>query len=300
MLREQTWYFFKEVRQTITQCPVLLLVLVAGLESGANAAWGGLLPQIFRPVFRTRADAFSNLCGLYNVIGSLVGNIGAGIAASNIAWLRRRLKLLALFAFAGTTVATAFFTLLFPVPFVPAAGGAGGAGGAGRAGRVGGVGGAGGANGSASGPGGGGGGSGGGGTLFHPSDEYTTVALLIFVAGLFQGMLDPLLIELAAELSYPANESVSAGLLTLVYNATAVAVLSITPHLSIDFMNTIYTAVMALSGVLTLGIREEYRRMDAEAAEVVGAAEAVEVTGAGKRGGDDASSCAVMESPLLA
>ena len=107
---------------------VLLLVLVAGLESGANAAWGGLLPQIFRPLFRTRADAFSNLCGLYNVIGSLVGNIGAGIAASNIAWLRRRLKLLALFAFAGTTVATAFFTLLFPVPFVPAAGGAGGVG----------------------------------------------------------------------------------------------------------------------------------------------------------------------------
>jgi sugar phosphate permease len=53
------------------------------------------------------------------------------------------------------------------------------------------------------------------------------VGATLFAAGVLSGMLDPLCLELAAEVGFPTSEATSSGLLTLVYNAAALVVLSL-------------------------------------------------------------------------
>jgi len=87
---------------------------------------------------------------------------------------------------------------------------------------------------------------------------------VLFMAGFFQGMLDPLLLELAAEITHPSQEGLSAGLLTAMYNVASLIVLSIAPVLSAKWMNLIYSAIFAVCTLLVLGIDQQYRRSDWE------------------------------------
>lgn len=84
------------------------------------------------------------------------------------------------------------------------------------------------------------------------------------LTGFFQGACDPLFYELAAEVTYPLPEGVSAGLITFVYNAAALIMLFVAPVISNIWMNTMMTLAMVLSMLLTLCVKQRYLRSDAE------------------------------------
>ena len=85
---------------------------------------------------------------------------------------------------------------------------------------------------------------------------------IFFLAGVFQGMLDPLFLELAAEVAYPSPEGTSAGLLTFLYNVAALLVLTVSPFISAATINFIYTLVFAVCVVLISGVEERYLRSE--------------------------------------
>lgn len=212
--------FAREVGRALMQPSLLFLVAAGGIEAGANAAWGGLLPQIFATRWsKTTASRVANECGLLNVSGSLLGMVLAGVVADRC--FRRRLKEMAMACFIASAAVTALVTAQFATPWAHA-------------------------------------------PLWAAPE--VPVAVTLFIAGIFSGMLDPLCLELAAEVGYPTSEATSSGLLTFAYNAAALLVLSLSPVLPTMWLNLGYAVVFILCALLMLGVKALYGRTDAAAA----------------------------------
>ena len=232
--------FASEVRAAICQPSLVFLVLASGGYAGANAAWGGLLPQIFasrRSWDTAEAQRVANDCGFLNVGGSVFGMVLAGLLADKC--FRRRLKEMVIFCFVASAFITALVTVQFATPWQPSS------------------------------------------ALWAAPEG--VVGTTLFAAGVLSGMLDPLCLELAAEVGFPTSEATSSGLLTLVYNAAALAVLSLQPILRAVWVNTGYTAVFVLCTLLMLGVRSRYGRSDSAAEESRAAARAAAAEEAGGR-----------------
>ena len=100
-------------------------------------------------------------------------------------------------------------------------------------------------------------------SLFPSS--HASVLLLIIFAGFFQSACDPLFYELAAEISYPLPEGTSAGLITLLFNASTLVLLFVAPAVSANVFNVVMCLAMLLGGIGTwVGVRQIYLRRSAE------------------------------------
>jgi len=88
-----------------------------------------------------------------------------------------------------------------------------------------------------------------------------SLALTLTLAGVFQGIAEPLFYELAAELMYPAKESTSAGVIVFVMNAAAGVTIGLNSVCNAENMNYVVNAiVLVVFLAVLLGVREEYRR----------------------------------------
>jgi len=88
-----------------------------------------------------------------------------------------------------------------------------------------------------------------------------SLATALTIAGIFQGVLEPLCYELAAELMYPVKESTSAGFIVLTLNVVAGLMIAANTVLDATHMNYIMTiAILAMFVGILLGVREEYKR----------------------------------------
>ena len=93
-----------------------------------------------------------------------------------------------------------------------------------------------------------------------PRSEMALVAALT-LSGFFQGLTSPLFYELAAELIFPVKEGMSAGILVLLLNASAMVVILCNNVLEGGSMNVIITGTVLAVGLLVgLCVREDYRR----------------------------------------
>ena len=209
--------YFEGVRSICGNVSMLCLLLAAGISSGSNAAWGGVLPQILQTEPSPALSPFlAGVCGLLNTCGSMAGNILSGVVADRC--FQRRLKLLLQIVYILVTISNLWMTFTLPIanlskPFLDG--------------------------------------------LSNPIG----IACSMFFAGLFQGGLDPLLMELAAELSYPANEGHSAGILGFTYNLSSLVVFFVAPFIANSTMNILYTAIFALTGLLIIPVKENYKRL---------------------------------------
>jgi MFS family permease len=97
-----------------------------------------------------------------------------------------------------------------------------------------------------------------------------TLGLLITLLGFSIGSAYPIAFELAVELTYPINESVSGGLLTAFMNGSGVALLFVAPSLSGATMNIILVCVLLLCAILSPMVHEKYLRQEAEADSIHG------------------------------
>ena len=89
----------------------------------------------------------------------------------------------------------------------------------------------------------------------------TALVTALTLAGVFQGLTSPLFYELSAELIFPVKEGMSAGILVLLLNASAMVVILCNNSLQGGSMNLIMSATVLSVGLLVgLFVREEYRR----------------------------------------
>lgn len=65
---------------------------------------------------------------------------------------------------------------------------------------------------------------------------------------------------MAAELSYPVTEGVTAGLLSFIFNLNTLIVLFLASRVPLDWQNTVLTAVICGCGIMTCVVREKYLR----------------------------------------
>lgn len=210
-------FLAKDVWRVLKIPAMIFLLLAGGVESGSNAAWGGLLPQIFETRFdSSSADSLANLCGLLNCTGSLIGMLAGGWVADR--FFQRRLKQLMLIYFSVEVLLTAVVTAMFPTPWTP---------------------------------------------VLWEAAEWE-VAFIMTIAGGFQGCLDPLFVELAAEITYPTKEGTSGGLSMIALNIAGVVVLLLAPVLPADMMNTIYTLCLVACVLFTLCCSQRYLRSENE------------------------------------
>lgn len=91
-----------------------------------------------------------------------------------------------------------------------------------------------------------------------------TIGISVGAGGLFQGAIDPPLYELAAEASFPVHESTSASLTTFIWNLATLIMLFVAPHIRVELYNTMLTCSFAFCMLLTLVMREKYKRRDAK------------------------------------
>lgn len=90
--------------------------------------------------------------------------------------------------------------------------------------------------------------------------EGTLVAALI-LAGCFQGMTEPLLYELGAELTYPVREGMSAGIIVALLNGAAGVMIFVNTMINQDYMNFIMVVVIAVVVVIIgVCVKEKYNR----------------------------------------
>eukprot|EP00961_Rhodomonas_salina_P116344 1565757-Rhodomonas_salina.3 len=92
-----------------------------------------------------------------------------------------------------------------------------------------------------------------------PRSEPLLIAALT-LAGFFQGVATPLAYELSAELIYPIQEGMSAGILVLMLNLSAFLMILLHSLLDKGYMNVIMTATIAAVLVNIIAVREEYKR----------------------------------------
>lgn len=96
--------------------------------------------------------------------------------------------------------------------------------------------------------------------------NYPVLMVAISAAGFFQGMLGPVSYELIAELVYPVPEATSGGMMVLLFNASTLIFLFVSPEIDANWMNLIITGTMVASLVMVLFVVEKYNRADAELA----------------------------------
>jgi len=90
-----------------------------------------------------------------------------------------------------------------------------------------------------------------------------SIGIAVALGGLFQGAIDPPLYELAAEASFPVHESTSASLITFTWNVATLLMLFVAPHIPVEIYNTLLVSSFVLCALLTIVMREHYRRRDA-------------------------------------
>lgn len=91
---------------------------------------------------------------------------------------------------------------------------------------------------------------------------YVLLLICISIAGFFQGAAQPLFCELAVELTYPMSETTSVGMIGLWGNVAASIVLSI-PAAQSHWLNAIMCAIIGVSLLSFLCVKEQYKRLDA-------------------------------------
>ena len=88
------------------------------------------------------------------------------------------------------------------------------------------------------------------------------LTLLVSIGGMFLGSTVPLLIELGAEITYPADASVSAGLLSFLISIGGVLVLASLSSIPSSYYSAIVTATIFGGALMLVPVREEYKRSD--------------------------------------
>eukprot|EP00727_Mastigamoeba_balamuthi_P008860 m51a1_g4597 putative adenylate and guanylate cyclase catalytic domain protein (819) ;mRNA; f:210120-218118 len=84
------------------------------------------------------------------------------------------------------------------------------------------------------------------------------------VVGLFYGAMTPVYMELAAELSFPVPEDVSAGVISWLSNLAIVVSLFIAPRVPPSWFNAGSASFMVGSAALMVAVREVYSRSDVD------------------------------------
>ncbi|GMH91537.1 hypothetical protein TrVE_jg5517 [Triparma verrucosa] len=84
---------------------------------------------------------------------------------------------------------------------------------------------------------------------------------LLFISGMSQGAISPLIYELAAELLYPVSEGLSGGILVLILNGACFATIFLKDYLDANVMNFAMTCfIFVVTLVVLLFVKETYRR----------------------------------------
>lgn len=89
-------------------------------------------------------------------------------------------------------------------------------------------------------------------------------AVLVIIIGVVFGIVYPVFLELAAEISFPMNEFYSAAVITLLYNICALIVLLAGSYIPSEFVSGGVTASLILCTILMIFVKEEYRRLDVD------------------------------------
>lgn len=90
------------------------------------------------------------------------------------------------------------------------------------------------------------------------------LSVALSLLGLVIGGSCPLVFEFGAELTFPLSESLSAGLISFINNASSLFFLFIAPHVKGSIMNLIMLLTTVTCSILLLPVSDAYKRMDAE------------------------------------
>jgi MFS family permease len=85
---------------------------------------------------------------------------------------------------------------------------------------------------------------------------------LVCIASVFLGATTPIMIELGAEVTFPASEGVSAGLVSAVLNLSALVFLALLAYIPTSHLSGLVVATCTLCGLCLLPVREHYLRSD--------------------------------------
>ena len=97
------------------------------------------------------------------------------------------------------------------------------------------------------------------------SNSIYSITSALFIASWFQGATDPFFFELCAEVTYPLPESISGGIIVLIYNIGSLMVLGIVPFVNVDWMNSAQTVTFIICGLtVLLAVKIEYKRSEEE------------------------------------
>jgi fucose permease len=85
--------------------------------------------------------------------------------------------------------------------------------------------------------------------------------VLLFISGVSQGAVSPLIYELAAELLYPVSEGLSGGILVLILNGACFATIFLKDYLDANVMNFAMSCfIFVVTSIVFFGVKETYRR----------------------------------------
>eukprot|EP00727_Mastigamoeba_balamuthi_P009681 m51a1_g5335 hypothetical protein (473) ;mRNA; r:410215-412107 len=96
-----------------------------------------------------------------------------------------------------------------------------------------------------------------------PENVYLMGVLLTLI-GFIWGTINPVMYELAAEITFPVSEAISGGLITTWMSVAMLVTLFVVPKIPVMWFNLIVTAAFVLCAALAACIRDEYRRHDLE------------------------------------
>ena len=88
------------------------------------------------------------------------------------------------------------------------------------------------------------------------------LTVLVAVGSMFLGSTVPLQIELGAEITYPADASVTAGLLSFLMSIGGVLVLASLSSIDSSYYSALVTATIFGGALMLVPVREEYKRSD--------------------------------------
>ncbi|KJE92520.1 hypothetical protein CAOG_03472 [Capsaspora owczarzaki ATCC 30864] len=100
------------------------------------------------------------------------------------------------------------------------------------------------------------------------NSSYLANGFSISLAGFFFGGCNPLFYELAAEITYPLSEDLTAGILTLFNNLGCILMLLVTAYVDADDINTFATCGFVACLLPLVFVKERYRRLNAEEARL--------------------------------
>eukprot|EP01052_Picozoa_sp_SAG31_P001388 SAG31_NODE_47_length_30979_cov_41.708841_22_plen_190_part_00 len=97
--------------------------------------------------------------------------------------------------------------------------------------------------------------------LLHGASGWRLLFLVGF-ASVCLGATSPLFIELGAEVTYPASEGISAGLVTAMINLAGLALLALLDAIPPDWLSAIVTLTVLLCAILIVRVEEVYLRTE--------------------------------------